>query len=722
MSTAYMEVSNSNSYVFSSVRQGDLVIRLSGNEAGVHAGYTAPESNALLSVTKQVFRLGGNNSNVSVSNNILQASNINFTGSLTQNGVPFVSGGGGSVAGISNLSYATSNLMSFHVGSNTSNDGFKWLTGSASNEVLKLTGDGKLMMSSSTYSFVDYGVSNLNMPSYVTGTVALDTSSPFGSTYTDGSFAFNGNYSNNICLSNSMYSFNWWQNGGFTLEAWVNYATFSNAALGNPPASYPALAGVMQAFNSPDYWSFGADTGGTLRFQYFNGTGKWVNATTTLTTNTWYHVAVSYDMSNIRIFQNGTLVSTPTAVVGTPMVAFPFTIGNVGTAYPTVKISNLRYVKGAGLYTANFTPSTSPLTVAPSGTTMLLLRVPKQESQILNLSSQQLAFGKSILPATTLTYDLGSSDNRWRDLYLSGSSLNLGGVKLTSDSTNNFMVADSNNNLKKIMVSELQMGTNSNTSVYVDQAGQMTFKAAGSNVMTMCNTMISLNTNFQVAAPLNLQGLQINRRGGNALNVSLQPQFISNGCNIYINSGSNFGIGTSLPTQALDVIGNIATGSVVRLTSGGVLQNVTADATVITTGTVAIARLPAASTSASGIVQLTDSVSSTSTITAATPNSVKVVYDIASRIKAFGFVGSNGVGTGLNLSNVTYNGVGTYTVWYSNNIAFPYGLLITAERQSSGNWRTYQILAKTSSNLQVYTYNPDNSIEASANWSFQVLQ
>lgn len=472
MSTAYMEVSNSNSYVFSSVRQGDLVIRLSGNEAGLHAGYTVPESNALLSVTKEVFRLGGNNSNVSVSNNILQASNINFTGSLTQNGVPFVSGGG-SVAGISNLSYETSNLMTFHVGSNTSNDGFRWLTGSGSNEVMSLTGDGKL-------------------------------------------------------------------------------------------------------------------------------------------------------------------------------------------------------------------------------------------------------FAGSILPSTTLTYDLGSSNNRWRDLYLSGNTINMGGVQLTADSNNNFMIMDSNNNLKTIMTGEVQIGQN--TGIMSEHAGQIMFKSMGSNVMTLCNTMISLNTNFQVAAPLNLQGLQINRRGGNALNVSLQPQFISNGCNIYINSGSNFGIGTSLPTQALDVIGNIATGGVVRVTSGGALQNVTADATVITTGTVAIARLPAASTSASGIVQLTDSVSSTSTITAATPNSVKVVYDIASRIKAFGFVGSNGVGTGLNLSNVTYNGVGTYTVWYTNNIALPYSLLVTAERHSSGNWRAFQVIAKTSSNIQVLMYNPTNSTETAADWNFQVLQ
>lgn len=45
------------------------------------------------------------------------------------------------------------------------------------------------------------------------------------------------------------------------------------------------------------------------------------------------------------------------------------------------------------------------------------------------------------------------------------------------------------------------------------------------------------------------------------------------------------------------------------------------------TGTLSFSSLPAASTSVAGITQLIDSVSSTSTTTAATPNSVKTVYD-----------------------------------------------------------------------------------------------
>ena len=39
----------------------------------------------------------------------------------------------------------------------------------------------------------------------------------------------------------------------------------------------------------------------------------------------------------------------------------------------------------------------------------------------------------SILPSSTLTYDLGSANLRWRDLYLSGNTLNLGTASITTD-------------------------------------------------------------------------------------------------------------------------------------------------------------------------------------------------------------------------------------------------------------------------------------------------
>jgi hypothetical protein len=45
------------------------------------------------------------------------------------------------------------------------------------------------------------------------------------------------------------------------------------------------------------------------------------------------------------------------------------------------------------------------------------------------------ALGQSIIPDTDITYDLGSATYKFRDLYLSGSSINLGDHTITADST-----------------------------------------------------------------------------------------------------------------------------------------------------------------------------------------------------------------------------------------------------------------------------------------------
>lgn len=48
--------------------------------------------------------------------------------------------------------------------------------------------------------------------------------------------------------------------------------------------------------------------------------------------------------------------------------------------------------------------------------------------------TQRLSIGASaMIPETTEVYDLGSSSNRFKDLYLSGTSIDLGGIILTSD-------------------------------------------------------------------------------------------------------------------------------------------------------------------------------------------------------------------------------------------------------------------------------------------------
>jgi hypothetical protein len=80
--------------------------------------------------------------------------------------------------------------------------------------------------------------------------------------------------------------------------------------------------------------------------------------------NTWNHVAVCRSGTTIRVFLNGVVVRTTTGVSGalmTPTENLKCGSRN-GSEQFNGYISNWRLVIGTGLYTANFIPSTTPLT------------------------------------------------------------------------------------------------------------------------------------------------------------------------------------------------------------------------------------------------------------------------------------------------------------------------------------------------------------------------
>jgi hypothetical protein len=64
----------------------------------------------------------------------------------------------------------------------------------------------------------------------------------------------------------------------------------------------------------------------------------------------------------------------------------------------------------------------------------------------------------SIIPDTDIAYDLGSDSNRFRDLYLSGSTINLGGTSISVNSSGQLQVSGSN-----VTIDSLVNGTNSLT-------------------------------------------------------------------------------------------------------------------------------------------------------------------------------------------------------------------------------------------------------------------
>lgn len=106
------------------------------------------------------------------------------------------------------------------------------------------------------------------------------------------------------------------------------------------------------------------------------------------------------------------------------------------------------------------------------------------ESQISDLSSYITAsstdtltnktIGASIIsgnliPDTTETYDLGSSTYRFNDLYLAGSTIDLGGAKLTNDGSDNLDIKDSLGNRKILRASAIELVDSSGKKIKIER-------------------------------------------------------------------------------------------------------------------------------------------------------------------------------------------------------------------------------------------------------------
>lgn len=113
-----------------------------------------------------------------------------------------------------------------------------------------------------------------------------------------------------------------------------------------------------------------------------------LSTVSTLNTNTWYHIAISRDASNVgRIFLNGVLEATNSSWTGTLQTDNPRISGfdNPSQLCFNGYISNMR-IMNVAYYTASFTPPTSPLT-AIAGTTFLGL----QNSRLVDNSVSNIA-------------------------------------------------------------------------------------------------------------------------------------------------------------------------------------------------------------------------------------------------------------------------------------------------------------------------------------------
>ena len=113
----------------------------------------------------------------------------------------------------------------------------------------------------------------------------------------------------------------------------------------------------------------------------------------------------------------------------------------------------------------------------------------------IDITVDYSAIAADLIPDGNETRDLGSSTNRWRDLYLSGSTINLGGTELSKDTDGNVEVS-AIGTLKSLKVAEIEIGTGSDVLVLKrDSNGKLQSRSKNTSSKTETATDIDLSNN-----------------------------------------------------------------------------------------------------------------------------------------------------------------------------------------------------------------------------------
>ena len=218
---------------------------------------------------------------------------------------------------------------------------------------------GTRLLTCQSNSFID---NSNSFALAVTGSTTVQRFSPFNPssvtpTSYSGYFDVNGDY-----LSLSQQTALSFGTGDFTVEAWV-YPT------ANPVSTFYSIMDARGSVVAAP-WAAGLRVySGILKIEFYDGTQ--IPGSITVPLNAWTHVAFARSGTTLRGFTNGVLDINTTMSTNLNIPAGTQVIGAiVDPGYATGYISNLRIVKGTAVYTANFTPSTTPLT-AISGTSLL---------------------------------------------------------------------------------------------------------------------------------------------------------------------------------------------------------------------------------------------------------------------------------------------------------------------------------------------------------------
>jgi hypothetical protein len=210
-------------------------------------------------------------------------------------------------------------------------------------------------------------------------------------------------------------------------------------ATGNVTGGNLNTAGALSVTGNANVGNIGATIGvftGNISSQ--NAGVSNLTTTNTLTVNTNATIGNISSVGNVTVTSNiaagnistsGTLIVTGNAAAGNLNVGAIVAVGQISTTDNLVVTGNItsgNISTGRGIFSGNVSSGN----LSTSGN----LNV-SANSHIANLAITGNITG-ALLPSANVTYNLGSPTQRWKDLYLSGSTIYLGATgELTTDNT-----------------------------------------------------------------------------------------------------------------------------------------------------------------------------------------------------------------------------------------------------------------------------------------------
>ena len=193
---------------------------------------------------------------------------------------------------------------------------------------------------------------NLKLVGNTTGSTTQVKFADTKSMYFDGT----GDY-----ITSSVVSFG----NSFTAEAWIYQPVTAGTG-----ASADDVFSVWNNSNGQKSFILRIDGTSLMLYASYDGTTNNISALSggTINTNTWHHIALTWDGSNYRLFVDGTVVQTQASSTAPYSSNDPLQIGSSKSGASGAQdgfyqgyIQDARFTSGLARYTANFTPPTEPL-------------------------------------------------------------------------------------------------------------------------------------------------------------------------------------------------------------------------------------------------------------------------------------------------------------------------------------------------------------------------